>query len=89
METVIVERVRAQCTVTVSIGAVHAHLTAAMLDSLETDGVVDRLVHVADRALYTAKNTGRDRIVYSHSAVDPWSFHGAPRVSTRALSFDQ
>ena len=86
----ILDRVRSDCTVTVSIGTVtldvrptapgEPALPTANVSSRESGGldhVLDAVIRAADAALYRAKADGRDRAYHAGTLTITWS--GSPR----------
>ncbi|OZC87175.1 GGDEF domain-containing protein [Rhodococcus sp. 06-412-2C] len=86
----LLDRIRSECTVTVSIGTVTidvrptapgdpvlstASVAASALDGI--DQVLDAVVRAADGALYRAKADGRDRAYHAGTLTIAWS--GSPR----------
>lgn len=81
----ILDRVRSDCTVTVSIGTVTVDVQpaapgdsawpATSLASAESGGldqVLDAVVRAADAALYQAKTDGRDRACHAGTLTISW-----------------
>lgn len=86
LETAILERVRAECEVTVSVGSVTADVRTALDPRLTLDGisedphiehVIDTLMHAADNALYDAKSSGRDQSSHAGTMLVTWAPRGA------------
>lgn len=82
LDTVILECVRAECEVTVSVGSVTADVRTALDPRLELDGspenphiehVIDTLMHAADNALYDAKSGGRDQASHAGTMLVTWA----------------
>jgi diguanylate cyclase (GGDEF)-like protein len=88
----ILERIRSNCTVTVSIGTVTVDVqpaapgtcasstaSAVSTESNGLDQVLDAVVRAADAALYKAKAEGRDRACHAGTLAIEWSDSGQGR----------
>lgn len=78
LETTILDAVRAQCPVTVSIGILHTRISERTLSELDVETIIDNLARETDKALYIAKDQGRDRRVYA--AAGPLFTDAAPQA---------
>ncbi|PXW35291.1 UNVERIFIED_CONTAM: diguanylate cyclase (GGDEF)-like protein [Williamsia faeni] len=65
-------RIQTECGVTVSIGAVHAPLIRSATGQPNIDDVVDFLTRQADRCMYAAKDTGRNKVISRTCAPIVW-----------------
>ncbi|MGA9872201.1 MAG: GGDEF domain-containing protein [Rhodococcus sp. (in: high G+C Gram-positive bacteria)] len=84
LDTAILERVRAECEVTVSVGSVTVDVRGALdprltygssIHSPHVEQVVDTIMHAADNALYEAKTGGRDRSSHAGTILVTWQAH--------------
>lgn len=91
LESHILERVRAECDVTVSVGSVTVDVRAALdprlsfgtkVDSPHVEHVIDTIMHAADNALYDAKSSGRNRASHAGTILVTWDAHRAPEYAT-------
>ncbi len=77
LEEHILEAVRSSCDVTVSIGVAQADVRPASADTGgDVETTLDRLTYAADRALYTAKTSGRDRVAFALEDPVEWPLGG-------------
>lgn len=84
LEAAILERVRAECDVTVSVGSVTVDVRASLdprlsfgadRDTPHVEHVIDIIMHAADNALYDAKTSGRDRSAHAGAVLVTWEAH--------------
>ncbi len=84
LETAILERVRSECDVTVSVGSVTVDVRASLDprlsfgaagESPHVEHVIDTIMHAADNALYDAKTSGRDRASHAGAVLVTWEAH--------------
>lgn len=82
LESAILERVRSECDVTVSVGSVTVDVRAALdprlnfgsaVDNPYVEQVIDTLMHAVDGALYDAKSNGRDRASHAGTILVTWA----------------
>lgn len=73
VEDTILVGIRQAAEVTVSIGVLTAHIEASPDGAHHTEATVDRLIRLADQALYTAKTEQRDCIAYAPTATVGWA----------------
>ncbi|MFC7958502.1 GGDEF domain-containing protein [Rhodococcoides kroppenstedtii] len=77
LEEHILEAVRSSCDVTVSIGVAQADVRPGSADAVvDVETTLDRLTYAADRALYTAKTSGRDRVAFALEDSVEWPLGG-------------
>jgi diguanylate cyclase (GGDEF)-like protein len=65
-------QVTSECTVTISIGAVYAPLHRSTEGTPNVEDIVDSLTRVADKAVYSAKDEGRDRVTTTTAPRVKW-----------------
>ncbi|OZC55656.1 GGDEF domain-containing protein [Rhodococcus sp. RS1C4] len=84
LENAILDSVRAECEVTVSVGSVTVDVRAALdprlnfgaaSESSHVEHVVDTIMHAADNALYDAKSSGRDQSAHAGAVLVTWEAH--------------
>ncbi len=82
LETAILDRVRHECDVTVSVGSVTVDVRAPLDprlrvgntdDTPHVEHVIDTIMHAADNALYDAKANGRDRASHAGTILVTWA----------------
>lgn len=78
LEERILDAVRTSCDVTVSIGVAQADVRPGTFD-VDVETTLDRLTYAADRALYTAKTAGRDRVAFALEDPVDWTGGAAAR----------
>lgn len=90
LEAAILERVRAECDVTVSVGSVTVDVRASLdprlsfeaeHESPHVEHVIDTIMHAADNALYDAKSSGRDRSAHAGAVLVTWKARTAEERS--------
>ncbi|PVY28167.1 diguanylate cyclase (GGDEF)-like protein [Williamsia muralis] len=72
------EGVAHDCMVTISIGAVYAPVARSAQGSPNIERVIDRLTRSADKCVYSAKDSGRNRVMSCEVPQIAW-VPGAPR----------
>ncbi|WP_437425318.1 GGDEF domain-containing protein [Williamsia muralis] len=85
----IAERIREgvadECMVTISVGAVCAPVERTAQGSPNIDEVIDSLTRSADKCVYSAKDTGRDRVMSCEISQIAW-VPGAPSELEHEIS---